>query len=156
MPQKPPAIDLIIERLLPHIAAVVFTVGIWLGNHYWLHCTPEKIASLLPSVISVVGVALAFVAAAQAIVLGISERPLVVKLKELGAYKRFHGYFGNAIFWCALALGMSCALVVIDGAPGGLWVTRIFRLVWLYMLLEATFTSLRVTWFFGQVVRHLD
>lgn len=141
------------ERLGPHVLALVI-VTVY-GAVSWKQTgqiyVPARSAELLGTGITVSGVAVAFIATIQGILLSMTGHAVIQRLKELRVYSVLLSYFTCAINWCMFFILLSVAAYFAEWQnPNTL--QRWLFLFWLLVGLIGTGTCFRITRLFSKIL----
>lgn len=151
---KPPDVGAIVEQWGPYIWAIVITALLIFLDGKGINLTNSSLVSLLPNIINVLGVALAFIVTVQGVVMGIFSKDFTLRLKELGVYDVLVGYFRAATFFCLVGLLLSCVFLGVDLDSSFLKeYCMCLKAVWLFIVLCAAFTTYRVGMLFNKILK---
>jgi hypothetical protein len=101
----------LIERWHPHVLGI----GVAIAFAKVFHASPlnePALKDIFSSALNLSGIAVGFLATANAIVLSLDNKPIVTRLKELGAYTNLVKYLIVGIRW-AFTLALASAAVLL-------------------------------------------
>lgn len=139
-----------IERKYPYgVGAVLASLYVCFGS------IPDRalINAVLPLVTSVAGIAIGFLATAQAILLSMSSGRADRLLRDAGYYCYLVGYLSAAIHWSFGAVAVSLlGLVLFDSLPPG--IQRVGALSWWYVVGTSGALVYRVVLIFSKMLAY--
>lgn len=156
MSKKALAAGAIIERWWPFVASLCGAVISINLDGDLLDLTPKNISAVIPNIINILGVALAFIVAIQGVIVAVSNHELFNKLRQLNVYATMISYFRSAVYWTLFGLLGSCLLLALRQDCDG--VTRYYPLItlgWIFSVLMAACTCLRVSNIFAHILQAL-
>ena len=156
MTHKPPDFGAILESNWPYVVSIGISTAAYFANGSILDLSQKGVLSVTPNTITILGVALAFVAAIEGVIVAISGNELFEKLRQIGVYEDLIGYFTKAIGWTMAALVFSFLMSVLNqSSPTVMKYFTITTLAWVFLVSMAGSTCLRVTLIFGQILRNV-
>lgn len=146
------------EKCWPHLLGVTCAAGYICFFQYWLKQpvrVPKNFREVLTAVITVAGVAVAFIAAIQGIFLTLgSTNSVVDRLKELGAYDHLLNYFASAIRWCLFLVAFSMAGYFFEMPESDLSRPQMsYFVLWMFLIGTTGGACYRITKLFDRTLR---
>ena len=143
-----------IERRYPIIGAIV--AGAVYLVFFRTRAFPSTLHELFAAVISVGAIAVGFLATAKTILVSLSDRAVVEKLRDLGYYRWVVDYIIEAINWSFAIAALSAAGLLLQFAPKGSDQDRVhvlFLCAWWVALVGAGLAYLRVVRILTKILR---
>lgn len=124
-------------------------------NSQFLLCSHRAISELLPNALNILGIVISFLAASQAVLLSLSGRHFVQRLKQTGTYQRLHNLFSHTIIVLFAAAVLSVALTVLPHTRASHSGHSFFylTLLWMFLGIAGAINALRLIRFFGIIVQ---
>ena len=139
------------EKKYPLVLATL-CAGIYYFAHLRLHlAAPSR--DLMGVVVSVSAITIGFLATAKAILFTIQDRTVIKYFKDSNRYTILVDYLMGAIYWSFFCAGLSTVALLFDLGALNWWTCRIGMTVWVFFVVLATFSYLRVLRIFGLVLR---
>lgn len=136
----------LVEQLYPYcIAIVVASTCAW-----WDPTPPKTTPTLLGAIINVSGIAIGFLAAAEAIILSIDDVRVIRHLKQAGGYTILVRYLSEAIIASFLLAAVSAVGLFRDFETGH-W-HWFGEAAWVFLLVAASLSYFRVLWVFFKIL----
>jgi hypothetical protein len=144
-------VTLVWEKRYPAIISVAAAAGYYYLYHRLALAPPPR--DLMAVVVSVSAISIGFVATAKSILLTIQERTVIKYFKDSDRYRTLVDYFMSAIYWSFLAAGLSTIALMFDLSKANWWACRIASTLWIFFVVGATCSYIRVLTIFGYILR---
>jgi uncharacterized membrane protein YbhN (UPF0104 family) len=138
-----------IERWFPQVAATLCAVAYW----YFLSSLtiPKTAVNILGALVTVAGVAVGFLAAAEAIVLSIDQSKIIQELQRSGFYDLLIRYLHSGLIWsfilsCLSTIGLLKDFEKTNWPP---WVVA----AWCGVFVATALANARVIYVFDRILR---
>jgi hypothetical protein len=147
-------VPLRVERLYPVVGAII--AGVAYLVFFRTRTFPPTLHELFAAVISVGAISVGFLATAKTILVSLSDRPVVQKLRDMGYYRWVVDYIIEAINWSFAIAALSAAGLLLQFAPKGAdqdQAHMLFLCAWWVALVGASLAYLRVVRILTKILR---
>jgi len=142
------------ERWYPRIAGLAGgTIFFFLAHEFPVKA--ENAPNLFSAIISVAAISVGFLATASSILLSIEQKPIIVKLKEVGTYPKLIDYLFEAVGWSLALAVVSISCFLADLKSPDSWHRWLFAF-WVGVIVGAGTSFFRVVHNFTKILRSAD